>query len=605
MHRNTSLSTTLILLLSLFAALGAQAGDDDQPPTDLTTIGQAIIGFHPGHMPDVHIGEAYLGFEVIKIVERGHFIVVDALRLDPVQARTDNVDAVSYVEDNALLHTLYVPDDTRYDDQWGPAPMGFETAWDTTLGSSDIIVAVLDTGIRKSHNDFTDALMMQGYDYVNNDNNPNDDCGHGTHVSGTVGATTGNALGVAGMSQSSIWHGKVLSPFLFGITCSGSNADIADAIYDATDVVGAHIISMSLGGASGSATLKNAVDHAWNNGVVVVAAAGNDNGGSVNYPAAYESVIAVSALDQDLTIASYSSVGPQVEITAPGSNVLSTYNSNDNSYSSLSGTSMAAPHVAGALALAFSAAPDTTGAQMRQALADTAEDLGAAGRDNLYGHGLARIDLLIDHLGGGGGGPGPQPPSASFTYTTTDLAADFDASASSDPDGSIVSYEWDFGDGNTGSGVTSSHTYAATGTYSVTLTVTDDNGTTDTDTQDVSVDDGSDPDPSTPTVQSGEEITVEVQSGQDDHYKVFVPDGSGQLQVVMDGPNCGLLSCPVDADLYTRLDQRATDNQYDCRPFASGSDETCTHNNPTGGWWYIRIDGYSGSGTVTFVATVS
>jgi serine protease len=115
-----------------------------------------------------------------------------------------------------------------------------------------------------------------------------------------------------------------------------------------------------------------------------------------------------------------------------------------------------------------------------------------------------------------------------------------------------------------------------------------------------------DPDPSTPTVTSGQTTTLSLSASSADHYvKIAVPAGASQLQVVMDGPNCSLLSCSLDADLSTRAGARPTDSVYACRPYATGSDETCTHAAPTEGYWYLRVKRYSGSGTVTLKATVS
>jgi PKD repeat protein len=162
-------------------------------------------------------------------------------------------------------------------------------------------------------------------------------------------------------------------------------------------------------------------------------------------------------------------------------------------YDSYNGTSMATPHVAGVAALVWSHAPDAGAVAIRQALQATAIDLGAAGRDNSFGHGLVQAAAAVDALtgggggGGGGGGSGNTAPTASFTFQCTDLACSFDASGSSDSDGSISSYAWSFGDGSSASGVTANHSYSADGTYTVTLTVTDNAGATGTASENVNV----------------------------------------------------------------------------------------------------------------------
>lgn len=505
---------------------------------DLLT-GRINIGLASHDMPSP--GDRLAGLKVVDAVPALGVVTVNA-PLGIAAGVLEALPGVTYVEPDVRLKVLVQPDDARYGEQYGPAMMGLHAAWDAVgYGSSDVTVAVLDTGLRSTHQDFEPGRLLQGYDYSNNDGTPNDDCGHGTHVAGTVGATTDNGTGVAGVSQATILPMKVLSPvgLIINVTCSGSTADIAEAIVDAADQ-GAGVISMSLGG-GGSTTLRNAVDYAWNNGVLVVAAAGNDGGNnSVDFPAAYDNAIAVGALDSNKSRASYSDGGPQLDIAAPGSSVLSTYNSSNSSYSSLSGTSMATPHVAGALALALGCAPaGTTAVQVRDALYSTAEDLGANGRDDLYGHGLARADLLVAELCDGSAPP-PDP----------------DPEPDPDPDPGP----------------------------------------------------GPDPDPSTPTIVAGETVQVSVDSQNPDRwFKVAVPAGATELRVTIDGPNCGLFGCSLDADLYTRPDARPTNSQYACRPYQNGSDETCVHATPSSstGYWYLRVNRYSGGGTVSLTAAVS
>ncbi|MGH7855696.1 MAG: S8 family serine peptidase [Candidatus Binatia bacterium] len=608
-HRVPGVASLAAFCLS-FLAGPASAGAPISIPTE---IGEAIVGFEPQALPALAAGEDLAGFPILKIVRKASFVVLAAPDLATLRLALARVPGVAYVEDNALLRALATPDDTRYGEQYGPGLMGFPAAWDEAgFGSADVTVAVLDTGLQKTHPDFESSRILQGHDYVNDDANPNDDCGHGTHVSGTVAATTDNARGVAGMSQATILPMKVLSPLglLITITCSGSTADIAEAIVDATDE-GARVISMSLGGGGASNTLRSAVDYAWQQGVLVVAAAGNDGPCSncVNYPAKYANAIAVSAVAAGKGLASYSSTGPEIEVAAPGSNVLSTYN--DSGYRSLSGTSMATPHVSGALALALSCRPATSATTLRALLHETAEDLGAAGRDDSYGHGLARIDRLVDALGScdGGGEPGNHAPIAAFTLTASGLTVGVDGSESSDPDGDALSYLWDFGAGGTATGAAASHTYAAGGTYTITLAVNDGNGGSDTEVKSVTVTapgDPADPDPATPNLQSGQARAVTLSGTSDDeHFKIFVPAGSSQLRVAMTGPSCGLLSCSFDADLYVRRGSRATDTSYDCRPYLNGSNETCTLSAPASGWWYVRVDSFRGSGTVQLTPTVS
>lgn len=603
-------AATLAVLLLLALSVPATAQDDDKP-TDPTA--SLIIGFE-GPLPEQVEALSFLNdTEVVHVSPEGAYVAVRTDAPASLRAAALAVPGVAYVEEDGTHTTQAVPGDPRYGEQYGPDMMGAEAAWDAIgYGTSAITVAVLDTGLRHGHQDLTPASRFEATEVYTG--NASDNCGHGTHVSGTVAATTDNGVGVAGMSQAQMQTYKVLDAVggIFSLQCSGSTSTIAQAVYDATDN-GADIISMSLGGGGYSATFENAVDYAWANGTIVVAASGNDGASNgVSYPAAYDNVIAVGALDDDKGVASYSNRGDELDIVAPGSDVLSTYNSSNTSYSSLSGTSMATPHVSGALALAWSCAPSATNAEVRAALESTAEDLGTVGWDRTYGHGLARADLMVDALCDGGGDPDPDPtntpPSAAFTSSTDELTVDVDASASTDADGDVLTYSWDFGDGATGSGVTAAHTYAADGTYTITLTVsdgTDSDSVTDTVTVEAA-DPGGDPDPSTPTLASGETVQVTLDgSGDEVFFKVPVPAGADSVTVAMTGPGCGLFGCSLDADLYTRDAARPTDSTWDCRPYASGSNETCTDSTPSAGWLYVRVDSYSGSGTVELTATVS
>ena len=249
-------------------------------------------------------------------------------------------------------------------------------------------VAVIDTG-RPNAPDL--AANIKGGNYVTPGASPQDDNGHGTHVAGIIAAVD-NTLGVIGVApRASLYAVKVLDDA--GV---GSYSDVISGLQWAVSN-GMQVVNMSFGGPD-YAPLRAAITAASNAGIVLVAAAGNSGPGAntVGYPAKYPEVIAVAATDSANTVASFSSRGPEVELAAPGVSILSTYFG--VSYATLSGTSMASPHVAGAAALVIgSGIKDTNGDglvndEVRAILDGTAHDLGAAGRDTAYGYGL--VDAL-------------------------------------------------------------------------------------------------------------------------------------------------------------------------------------------------------------------
>jgi thermitase len=211
-----------------------------------------------------------------------------------------------------------------------------------------------------------------------------DDNGHGTHVAGTIAGIANNGRGVAGVAfDSPLAICKALS----GPLGQGTTADVASCITWEADR-GVKVLSMSLGGAA-STTLQDAVRYAASRDVLIVAAAGNDGSATPNYPAAYDEVVSVAATDSRDVRATFSNANADVEIAAPGVNVLSTYN--DGGYRVLSGTSMATPHVSGVAAVIRTRNPTFTAVQARSKLDASVDDKGAAGRDAQYGFG--RVNL--------------------------------------------------------------------------------------------------------------------------------------------------------------------------------------------------------------------
>jgi serine protease len=435
---------------------------------------------------------------------------------------------VEYVEVDAVMRPLLTPNDPRYPDQWHyfEATGGIKAnqAWDKSTGSG-IVVAILDTG-STSHSDLNNNTVA-GYDFISSstaardgngrDSNPQDEgdwaakdecyagspasnsSWHGTHVAGTVGAITNNSVGVAGVAFGGrIQHARVLGK------CGGSLSDIADAIVWASggsvsgvpaNATPAEVINMSLGG-SGSCgtTYQAAIDSAVNRGTTVVVAAGNSNVDVSNSrPANCNNVIAVAATDRNGAKASFSNYGSGIDVSAPGVGILSTLNSGtttpgSESYASYNGTSMAAPHVAGVVAL-MQAKKVQSPATVESQLKTTARPLPGAcsgGCGAGIVDALAAVDAAIGN-------------KLSNGVTVTGLAA------------------------STGNSV---------------------------------------------------------------NYTMDVPSGASNLKFVITGGT-------GDADLYVKFGSAPTDSSYDCRPYKSGNEETCSFASPSAGTWYVRVKAYS------------
>lgn len=365
-------------------------------------------------------------------------------------------------------------------------------------------VCVIDTGFNLGHPDLGDQNNGVTGEANNNQvgNWFNDGNGHGTHVAGTISALSNNE-GVVGVYPGVDLHIVKIFNDQGNFTFA---SDIITGIQQCADA-GANIVNMSLGGGGSSTAERNAMQGFVDDGIMLVAAAGNSGNSTLSYPASYDAVISVAAVDSAESIASYSQYNSQVEIAGPGTAVQSTWPT--NTYNTISGTSMATPHVAGAAALVWSFFPSCSNEQIRAAMNITAKDKGASGKDNFYGHGIVQARDAYDYLntngcdgtGGSTGGNGIEP----FSGQLTNLSGNTNT---------WKRYTW-----NVPQGITS--------------------------------------------------LTVSISGG------------SG------------------DADLYMKLGSQPETNSYDCRPYKSGNNETCTFTNTSGGTWHIGIRAYSSYSGVT------
>ena len=578
-------SLAMVVVLLALVALASV------PPLRADETERVLIEFAPGRAAAVRATLKAAGGSI-------HY-QFDQLNLFAVTLPTAALDGIARNPNVVRL----APDMPRYPSgqtvPWGIDRVQAPSVWAEGVQGSGVTVCVIDSGLYTAHEDLNGVNILGGY--------PNgwntDGCGHGTHVAGTIAAFD-NAAGVVGVSPGvSLYIVKV-----FGNDCSWAyESDLIDAT-NKCEAAGANVISMSLGGGKPIGPWEERqFNRLWNQGILSVAAAGNAGTTQKSYPASHNSVISVAATDVNNVVADFSQQNDQVELAAPGVDVLSTvpwlatdeltvdgvtYDANHieyaaygtasgaladgglcnttgnwsgkvvlcargeigfydkvmnvqnsdgaaaviynnepgnfygtlgegnsstivaislsqedgqylvanklgatgsvtssidkpaSGYEAWDGTSMATPHVSGVAALLWGSNKGLTNADIRNAMNQTALDLGAAGRDNAYGYGLVQAYNAWQYLGGGGGVN--QPPTADFTYTTSDLTASF-TDKSTDSDGSIVSWSWIFGDGGTSTAQNPSHTYAAAGTYAVSLTVTDNEGATDSVSKNVTV----------------------------------------------------------------------------------------------------------------------
>lgn len=508
-----------------------------------------------------------------------------------------NEDAVAYVE----------PDPVRYllaED----VPYGIPRVQADQLSDAAAVnttVCIIDSGYDINHPDLpnsgvTGSVTSQYAGNWNNDGN-----GHGTHVAGTIAALGGNGIGVVGVNPSAQLGLHIVKIFNNnGDWAYGS--DLIRAIEQCSDS-GATVVNMSLGGPGSSQSERQAMQTFYNNGMLLVAAAGNDGNNRYSYPASYDSVYSVAATDRNNSRANFSQYNNQVEIAAPGVGVRSTIPGGRYAY--FNGTSMATPHVAGVSALVWSNNQGCSAQDVRNALNSTAVDLGSAGRDIYFGHGLIQAKAAHDYL---------QQQGCS-TDTTEPVLIDLDS-------GVAVS---NLADTKAAPDNVAYRIAVPAGATQLDIQISGGSGDSD-----LYVKHGEEPSQSSydcrPYRQGNNELCSFSHPQQGDWYIVLDPytDFSGvTLMATVEAPTGGgiseqdddlsadkgqwlrytqevtagdsKLSISIargegDADLYVRHGADVSRKTYDCRPFKDGNEESCVIDNPTEGTWYIGVHGYEG-----------
>ena len=532
--------------------------DETARGADVAAVARAMAAAHGGRVTRVY-RRALAGFAVTLPEQAAR-----ALARDP---------RVRYIEQDSLMFAGA----TQTGATWGldridqrDLPLSGTYTYDTT--ASGVHAYIIDTGINASHADFGGRVSSTGFTSIADGRGTADCNGHGTHVAGTVGGAT---WGVA--KEVTLHAVRVLN-------CSGSGTTsgvIAGVDWVTANHVKPAVANMSLGGGASTA-LDNAVRGSIAAGVTYSIAAGNSNTNAcTTSPARVGEALTVGASTSADNRASFSNYGTCLDLFAPGQSITSAWYSSNTATNTISGTSMAAPHVAGVAALYLAANPGAAPPTVNSAV------VNAATTGRLTGIGTGSPNRLLYSLFGDD--PTDNPPTAAFTFSCTGLTCDFDASGSTDDIG-IASYSWQFGDGQVGAGSAISHLYAAAGTYTVSLTVTDTGGQSASTTRTVTVSSGGGGDPC-----NGCPSYTGVLSGSGDYD--IQPNGSWYYRGA--GTHRGWLvgQLGTDFDLYL---QRWNGLWWAtvARSESVDSEEQIAYSGTTGYYRWI-VSSWSGSGSYT------
>ncbi|MFD1216870.1 S8 family peptidase [Microbulbifer celer] len=604
-----------------------------------------------------HMRRLATGAQLLRLEKR-----TSKAELDAVIARLQQDPQVEYAEPDRLMQPMATPNDSYYNQQWhyfeSTGGLNLPSAWDVTQGEG-VVVGVIDTGYRP-HADLN-ANILPGYDMISDttvaqdgdgrdsdasdpgDWSPAGACGvgqpargsswHGTHVAGTIAAVTNNGTGVAGVAYKS----KIVPIRVLG-RCGGYTSDIADGIIWGaggnvsgvpTNANPAQVLNLSLGGGgSCDTTTQNAINTARSLGTTVVVAAGNSNANAGNYsPASCSGVVTVAATNRAGSRAYYSNYGSVVDVAAPGgetstasNGVLSTLNSGSqgpgsDSYEFYQGTSMAAPHVAGAAALLYAVDSGITPTEVESILKNTTRSF--PGSCSQCGTGIVDASAAVAAANGDGNpDPDPEPGEGELTNGVTETG--LSASTGGEllytlevPAGaSNLSFQIAGGTGDAdlyvrygaapttsaydcrpyigGNNETCDISNVQAGTYYVMVRAYSSfSGVSLTG----SFDEGGNGGGATGWTESN--VSGSANAWQ--HFTLDVNSGMSTLDVVMSGGS-------GDGDLYVRYGAQPTTTSYNCRPYRWGNDESCSISSPEAGTWYISIRGYNDYSGVTLQA---
>lgn len=330
--------------------------------------GEVLVKFKPGAEKSALFATRSALIKEIPGINVSHVRLPKGMTTEQGVDLFKNRPDVEYVSPNYIAHAFLVPNDPRYNQQWHLPKIQAPEAWDLYSGAPTVTIAIVDSGVDMDHEDLA-AKLVPGRDFINNDDDPDDDNGHGTHCAGIAAGIANNNIGIAGLA----WQCKIMPVKVLGSNGSGGFDAVAAGVVYAADN-GAQVISMSLGSFAQSPVLTDAVSYALDKGSIVIAAAGNHGTTQKAYPAATPGVLAVANSMSNDQRNPGSAYGDWVHVAAPGTDIMSCFPG--STYGTATGTSMACPLVAGLAGIIKSAAPSLDVDQLKQQIFDNCDPVG-------------------------------------------------------------------------------------------------------------------------------------------------------------------------------------------------------------------------------------